>query len=77
MFGEAHLVHERSTGETLVIKHVPLDGLDEVELACALKEVGALQKLVHPNIVRYRDSWVSATGRSGWSALRRAPAEGR
>ena len=48
------------TGEKMVVKHIPLEDLDENEMGCALKEVAALQQLDHPNIVKCFGSWVMA-----------------
>ena len=53
------LLQRTDTGEKLVVKHVPLDELDENEVDCALKEVAALQQLDHPNIIKCFGSWVT------------------
>ena len=58
MYGEAFLLKDRSSGRKLVVKHVPLDGLDEGDVQSALKEVAALNMLSHPNIVRCHGAWV-------------------
>lgn len=62
VFGEAHLLIESQSGKGVVVKHVPLEGLDEEEVRYALNEVDALNTLSHPNIVRCLGSWVSPGG---------------
>ena len=59
VYGEAILLRHCSTGEKVVVKHIPLDGLEEDEVGCALKEVAALNQLNHPNIVKCHGSWVT------------------
>ena len=62
------LVKDRRTREKLVIKHIPLAGLDEQEVNEAFKEAEALRMLKHPNIVGFRDSWAS-DGVRAWERL--------
>ena len=62
MFGEAFLLQRYETAEKVVVKHVCLDNLDECDVNCALKEVAALSKLEHPNIVRCYGGWVCKAG---------------
>ncbi|KAL1496875.1 hypothetical protein AB1Y20_014457 [Prymnesium parvum] len=59
MFGEAVLVQDSRTHEKMVVKHIPLAGLDEHEIKEALKEAKALRMLKHPNIVSFRKCWAS------------------
>jgi len=61
-FGVVHLVSDRLTGETLVMKEVSLKGLPPKEQRASKNEVRVLQALKHPNIVAYKDSFVSKDG---------------
>ena len=62
VYGEAYMLVNSETGKKVVVKHVPLDCLDEDEIKLALSEVEALQTLDHPNIVRCLGSWVMPPG---------------
>ena len=62
------LVKDRRTQQKMVIKHIPLAGLDEHEVSEAFKEAQALRMLKHPNIVGFRDSWAS-DGVRHWQRL--------
>lgn len=57
--GAAVLVHARSDpASKFVIKQVDISRLKQKERDEAKKEVFLLSKFQHPNIVRYRDSFV-------------------
>ena len=62
MYGEAFLLVNSKTGKQVVVKNVPLEGLDEDEVRYAVAEVDALNRLAHPNIVRCLGSWVAPAG---------------
>ena len=57
-FGQVWLVEDVQNGEKLVMKEVMLKGLPPAERASTMHEVAVLQRLCHPCIVRYRDSFV-------------------
>lgn len=61
VYGEAYLLVNSDTGQKVVIKHVPLEYLDEDEVRIALNEVHALNALEHPNVVRCITSWIMPT----------------
>lgn len=56
-FGTCFLGTNDATGETVVIKNVELRGLSNKDLKMSKAEVAVLQKLEHPYIVGYRDSY--------------------
>lgn len=62
VYGEAYLLQDSNTGQKVVVKHVPLEDLDQTEVKNALREVEALVKLSHPNIIGCIGSWVSPGG---------------
>ena len=60
-FGAAILVHARGDRRSqYVIKHVDVTRLDAKQRDEAKKEIKLLASFKHPNIVRYRDSFVEA-----------------
>ena len=66
VFGVAYLMQLRASNngqadgpEKLVVKQIPFEGLDSPQIGDAIHEVKALKLLHHPNIVRYRGSWVT------------------
>ncbi|GIQ84835.1 hypothetical protein KIPB_006406 [Kipferlia bialata] len=59
-FGAAILVRERSTGKHFVMKRINISTLSAKERAEAHQEAGILAKLKHPNIVAYKESFVSS-----------------
>jgi NIMA (never in mitosis gene a)-related kinase len=56
VFGRAYLAKSKKTQETVVIKEVELMHLDEKPRKYMEQEGFILQKLSHPNIVKYIDS---------------------
>lgn len=52
-FGSAILIRRKGDEALFVVKEIPLGQLSKKELAKARKECSVLQKLQHPNIVRY------------------------
>ena len=58
-FGSCFLATSSATDETIVLKECDLRGLGNKELRIAREEVKVLQRLRHPNIVSYRDSYVA------------------
>ena len=69
VYGEAFLLIKSETKQQVVVKHVPLDCMDETEVKSALGEVAALCAMQHPNVVRCLGSWVSPGGQDGSSQL--------
>lgn len=65
VFGIAYLWQRRPTNnpvegpKKVVIKKVPFEGLDMTLIGEAVHECKALKMLRHPNIVRYRGSWIA------------------
>ena len=58
-FGAAILVHARGDRRSqYVIKHVDVTRLDAKQRDEAKKEIKLLASFKHPNIVRYRDSFI-------------------
>eukprot|EP01062_Namystynia_karyoxenos_P033764 TRINITY_DN247_c4_g1_i1.p1 TRINITY_DN247_c4_g1~~TRINITY_DN247_c4_g1_i1.p1 ORF type:complete len:530 (+),score=74.40 TRINITY_DN247_c4_g1_i1:114-1592(+) len=58
-YGKVYLVRERRSGETLVMKVISLAGLSKKDRAESLREAETLQKISHPNIIRYVESFVA------------------
>eukprot|EP00662_Eupelagonemidae_sp_cell21_P045886 gene45886-22671_t len=58
-YGKVYLVRQRDTGETLVMKVINLAGMSRPDRDQCLQEAETLQKLDHPNILRYVESFVS------------------
>eukprot|EP00320_Phaeocystis_rex_P021097 CAMPEP_0119076592 /NCGR_PEP_ID=MMETSP1178-20130426/88193_1 /TAXON_ID=33656 /ORGANISM="unid sp, Strain CCMP2000" /LENGTH=330 /DNA_ID=CAMNT_0007058887 /DNA_START=41 /DNA_END=1029 /DNA_ORIENTATION=+ len=56
-FGSVFLVQSIQGGEPLVMKEVSLRGLSRKERQTTLNEVDILKKVVHPNVIAYRDSF--------------------
>ena len=54
-FGKVFLVRDRS-GESAVLKEVPLRGLCQKEQKRSVAEAAVLRKLTHPHLVAYHDS---------------------
>ena len=52
-YGAAHLVVEKATGKHLVVKKVPISEMSEEERKQASQEVLLLERLEHPNVVKY------------------------
>ena len=59
-FGVVEEHRRRSDGAAVAIKQVPTAGLPPEERAAVLAEVAVLQRLHHPSIVRYYDSFEAA-----------------
>ena len=51
-------MREVSTGTSLVVKRIPLCGLDLEEIECTRREERTLSSVRHPNVVRFHSSWV-------------------
>eukprot|EP01041_Mallomonas_annulata_P012563 gene12563-26456_t len=58
-FAVVYRARRRSDGETVALKRISVDMMDEKAREKCLKEVRLLQSLDHPNIVRYLDSFIS------------------
>lgn len=58
-YGKVYLVRNRETAENLVMKIVNLAGMNRADRDDALREAETLQKLSHPNIIKYVESFVS------------------
>lgn len=56
--GVAVLVQCKKTSKLFVLKEVLIDKMSKAEVAEAKKEVMVLSSLEHPNIVRYRESFL-------------------
>jgi NIMA (never in mitosis gene a)-related kinase len=58
-YGGVYIVHlKNNTAKRYVLKRVPLNSLSPKEKKSAEQEVQLLQTLQHPNIVRYKDSFL-------------------
>ena len=58
-FGMVYLVRERATKRKWVMKRVALKGMQPRERQSAFQEARLLQRLRHPHICRYQDSFVN------------------
>ncbi|EOD15241.1 hypothetical protein EMIHUDRAFT_76245, partial [Emiliania huxleyi CCMP1516] len=56
--GVAHRVRRRSDGRILVVKRIPLSGLDETKRATMQSEASCLQRIRHPSVVGFVDSFI-------------------
>eukprot|EP00321_Phaeocystis_globosa_P018701 CAMPEP_0118813124 /NCGR_PEP_ID=MMETSP1162-20130426/2732_1 /TAXON_ID=33656 /ORGANISM="Phaeocystis Sp, Strain CCMP2710" /LENGTH=315 /DNA_ID=CAMNT_0006742889 /DNA_START=25 /DNA_END=968 /DNA_ORIENTATION=+ len=56
-FGSVYLVQRSEGGEPLVMKEVSLRGLSRKDRQATINEVSILKKVVHPNVIAYRDSF--------------------
>eukprot|EP01062_Namystynia_karyoxenos_P040538 TRINITY_DN29555_c0_g1_i1.p1 TRINITY_DN29555_c0_g1~~TRINITY_DN29555_c0_g1_i1.p1 ORF type:complete len:879 (+),score=228.04 TRINITY_DN29555_c0_g1_i1:193-2829(+) len=56
-FGQVHLIRERATGNHYVMKVISLVGMQRDERRDTLKEATMLERLDHPNIIRYVESF--------------------
>lgn len=52
-FGSVYKALNLSTGQTVAIKQIRLEGLKEAEVAELMREVNIYKRLSHPGIVRY------------------------
>ena len=59
-FGSVFLVQPTAGGEPLVMKEVSLRGLGRKDRQSTINEVSILKKVVHPNVIAYRDSFQTA-----------------
>ena len=59
-FGSVYLVQPNAGGEPLVMKEVSLRGLSRKDRQATINEVSILKKVVHPNVIAYRDHFMSA-----------------
>jgi NIMA (never in mitosis gene a)-related kinase 1/4/5 len=57
-FGVATLVCEKSSGKNYIAKKISLGSLSDYELKCCQLESRLLESLDHPNIVRYKDTFL-------------------
>ena len=48
-----------TNGEIVALKRISVDTIDEKAREKTLKEVGLLQSLDHPNVIRYMDSFIT------------------
>ncbi len=62
-FGEAHLAECISDGSLCVIKEVDLSCMTEEEKEVTKKEAKLLERFHHPNIVRFRESYINQLGK--------------
>ncbi|KAG2485570.1 hypothetical protein HYH03_015734 [Edaphochlamys debaryana] len=59
-YGTAYRARDKNTGELYCIKRIPMSAKDDH--AGALREAQLLDSLDHPNIIRYRESFVDKDG---------------
>lgn len=58
-YGGVYIVHlKNKVNKRYVLKRIPLNTLSAKEKKAAEQEVALLQTLQHPNIVRYKDSFL-------------------
>lgn len=58
-FAVVYRARRRSDGETVALKRISVDMIDQKARDKCLKEVRLLQSLDHPNIIQYMDSFIS------------------
>ena len=57
-FAVVYRAKRLSDGETVALKRISVDMIDDKAREKCLKEVKLLQSLDHPNIIRYLDSFI-------------------
>jgi serine/threonine protein kinase len=57
-FGAVWLVTDTRNGEKLVMKEIKLTGLPPSEKTATMNEVKLLQRLKHPGVIEFRDSFI-------------------
>jgi NIMA (never in mitosis gene a)-related kinase len=60
-FGKAYLVKNSQDNQMYVMKQISITQMSKKERDEALNEIKVLSALNHPNIVRYRESFVEKT----------------
>ena len=55
-FGQAYLIYHKATKKYYVAKHVNLAKMDQRQRKEARNEISILQRMRHPNVVRYEES---------------------
>ena len=60
-YGSVWLVRRRSTGRTYALKEVDMKNKKQVEREESVNEIRILASVRHPNIIRYRDSFIEGT----------------
>jgi serine/threonine protein kinase len=58
-YGTAFKVRDSLNGEVLVMKQIPLNSNNPGDMNDKLKECSVMKRIRHPNIVRFKNSFVS------------------
>lgn len=58
-YGEVSLVRDARNGKKYVLKKIWIENVSRRERRNALQEASLLSRLRHPNIVRYRESYLA------------------
>jgi len=64
-FGKAYLARDLASDELCVMKQIRMSAMDAKARDTAVREAIALRKVIHPNVVRFRQVFM----RSGWLCL--------
>ncbi|CUI12356.1 protein kinase, putative [Bodo saltans] len=56
---EVFLVEDKRSHRPYILKQMPTNGMSDQERARAKQEINVLQKIDHPNVVRYRESFIT------------------
>lgn len=59
--GVCYLARKPSCENLVILKEIQIEGLSHSERLSALNEAEILKKLVHPNIIRYHDSFLNSS----------------
>ena len=57
-YGKIYKVRDKEDGKVVVLKTVRLEGLDDREQTDALNEIRVMERIDHPNIVKFYDSFL-------------------